>query len=39
MNPTFQNRSFAAAWPGFEIVQAVLAQSSWYHRLALLTNL
>ncbi|MBI5363168.1 MAG: DUF1016 domain-containing protein [Planctomycetes bacterium] len=32
-------RAFAAAWPRKSIVQAVLAQLSWYHNLALLEKL
>ncbi|WP_413739122.1 DUF1016 N-terminal domain-containing protein [Sodalis sp. RH21] len=29
-------RAFAEAWPDSEFVQAVFAQLSWYHQLALL---
>lgn len=32
-------RSFAAAWPDRQIVQAPLAQLTWYHHLALLEKL
>jgi len=32
-------RAFAAAWPDRQIVQASLAQLSWYHHLALLEKL
>lgn len=32
-------RAFANAWPEKEIVQAVLAQITWYHNLALLDKL
>jgi predicted nuclease of restriction endonuclease-like (RecB) superfamily len=32
-------RSFAAAWPDREIVQAPLAQLTWYHNIALLEKL
>lgn len=32
-------RAFAEAWPDMEFVQAVLAQLSWYHQLALLDKL
>jgi predicted nuclease of restriction endonuclease-like (RecB) superfamily len=32
-------RSFAAAWPGSEIVQGSLAQLPWYHHVALLDKL
>ncbi len=32
-------RSFAAAWPERDIVQAPLAQLTWYHNLALLEKL
>ncbi len=32
-------RAFAAAWPNREIVQASLAQLSWYHNIALLEKL
>lgn len=32
-------RTFAAAWPNREIVQAVLAQIPWYHQIALLDKL
>lgn len=32
-------RSFAEAYPDFEIVQAVLAQITWYHNIALLDKL
>lgn len=32
-------RAFAEAWPDGELVQAVLAQLPWYHKLALLDKL
>lgn len=32
-------RAFAAAWPDHEIVQAALAQLTWYHNIALLEKL
>jgi predicted nuclease of restriction endonuclease-like (RecB) superfamily len=32
-------RAFAAAWPEREIVQAALAQLTWYHNIALLEKL
>jgi predicted nuclease of restriction endonuclease-like (RecB) superfamily len=32
-------RAFAAAWPDSEIVQAALAQLTWYHNIALLEKL
>jgi len=32
-------RSFAEAWSGDEIIQAPLGQLTWYHQIALLTNL
>ena len=32
-------RAFAEAWPEEPIVQAVLAQITWYHNLAILEKL
>jgi hypothetical protein len=32
-------RAFAAAWPDRSIVQAPLAQLTWYHHIALLEKL
>lgn len=32
-------RAFALAWPDREIVQASLAQLTWYHNIALLEKL
>ena len=32
-------RTFAAAWPERQIVQASLAQLTWYHHIALLARL
>lgn len=32
-------RAFAAAWPDRQIVQGVLAQTTWYHNIALLDKL
>jgi predicted nuclease of restriction endonuclease-like (RecB) superfamily len=32
-------RKFAESWPNFEIVQASLAQITWYHNIALLEKL
>jgi hypothetical protein len=32
-------RAFSAAWPEREIVQAALAQLTWYHNIALLEKL